>query len=184
MCVCVVQAWKLEQERLKEEDQVSRSKKEEKGKGPAKGAERADSSKDKKKTPPVAKKSREDVSKTPDAPAAPPPADQAGELQAAEDAFAVRGWLHTHTHTCMQAYTHTHTVWRRCVFVTFLCMCETGETDKNDLGGFIQTRVCVCVCVCVHVGLHRVQHGGEPYPGVWPGAVPVRSEERRVGEEE
>ncbi|XP_046887321.1 LOW QUALITY PROTEIN: sperm-associated antigen 17 [Hypomesus transpacificus] len=83
-----LKAWKLEQERLKEEDQVSRSKKEEKGKGPAKGAERADSSKDKKKTPPVAKKSREDVSKTPDAPAAPPPADQAGELQAAEDAFA------------------------------------------------------------------------------------------------
>ncbi|XP_062303432.1 sperm-associated antigen 17 isoform X2 [Osmerus eperlanus] len=82
-----LKAWKLEQERLKEEEQMSRSKKEEKGKGQAKGAERADSSKDKKKTPSVAKKSREDVSKTPDTPAAPPPADQAGELQA-EDAFA------------------------------------------------------------------------------------------------
>ncbi|CAB1327537.1 unnamed protein product, partial [Coregonus sp. 'balchen'] len=58
-----LKAWKIEQSRQKEEEQVKKAKKDKGGKG----AERADSSKENKKTTPsTTKKSREDVSKTPD----------------------------------------------------------------------------------------------------------------------
>ncbi|KAK6325687.1 hypothetical protein J4Q44_G00050290 [Coregonus suidteri] len=78
-----LKAWKIEQSRQKEEEQVKKAKKDKGGKG----AERADSSKENKKTTPsTTKKSREDVSKTPDL-AVGTPGDQRAELQSPTDVF-------------------------------------------------------------------------------------------------
>ncbi|XP_045065575.1 sperm-associated antigen 17 isoform X3 [Coregonus clupeaformis] len=78
-----LKAWKLEQSRQKEEEQVKKAKKDKGGKG----AERADSSKENKKTTPsTTKKSREDVSKTPDL-AVGTPGGQRAELQSPTDVF-------------------------------------------------------------------------------------------------
>ncbi|KAM9397205.1 sperm-associated antigen 17 isoform 6-T6 [Salvelinus alpinus] len=78
-----LKAWKMEQDRQKEEEQVKKAKKEKGGKG----AERADSSKENKKTTPsTTKKSREDVSKTPDL-AVGTPGEQRAKLQSPPDVF-------------------------------------------------------------------------------------------------
>ncbi|XP_031675388.1 sperm-associated antigen 17 isoform X3 [Oncorhynchus kisutch] len=76
-----LKAWKIEQDRQKEEEQVKKAKKDKGGKG----AERADSSKENKKTTPsTTKKSREDV--TPDL-AVGTPGEQRAKLQSPTDAF-------------------------------------------------------------------------------------------------
>lgn len=64
----LLQAWKIEQERLKEEEQSKKTKKEkgEKGgKATPKVGERIDSVKENKKTPLSSRKSRDNMSKTP-----------------------------------------------------------------------------------------------------------------------
>jgi hypothetical protein len=78
-----VQAWKIEQDRQKEEEQMKKAKKDKGGKG----AERANSSKENKKTTPsTTKKSREDV--TPDL-AVGTPGEQRAKLQSPTDVFTV-----------------------------------------------------------------------------------------------
>ncbi|XP_048067291.1 sperm-associated antigen 17 isoform X1 [Megalobrama amblycephala] len=60
-----LKAWKIEQERLKEEEQFKKTKKEKGGKATPKVGERIDSVKENKKTPLSSKKSRDNMSKTP-----------------------------------------------------------------------------------------------------------------------
>ncbi|XP_010889422.4 sperm-associated antigen 17 [Esox lucius] len=83
-----LKAWKIEQERLKEE-QMKKTKKDKGGKagGSAKRVELADSSREHKKTPSSMRKSREDVSKTPD-PVLDNPVDESTDLQSPSEAFA------------------------------------------------------------------------------------------------
>lgn len=61
----LLQAWKIEQERLKEEEQSKKTKKEKGGKATPKVGERIDSVKENKKAPLSSKKSRDNMSKTP-----------------------------------------------------------------------------------------------------------------------
>lgn len=61
----LLQAWKIEQDRLKEEEQSKKTKKEKGGKATPKVGERMDSVKENKKTPLSSRKSRENMSKTP-----------------------------------------------------------------------------------------------------------------------
>ncbi|XP_052373322.1 sperm-associated antigen 17 isoform X2 [Oncorhynchus keta] len=76
-----LKAWKIEQDRQKEEEQMKKAKKDKGGKG----AERANSSKENKKTiPSTTKKSREDV--TPDL-AVGTPGEQGAKLQSPTDVF-------------------------------------------------------------------------------------------------
>ncbi|XP_058641173.1 sperm-associated antigen 17 isoform X2 [Onychostoma macrolepis] len=60
-----LKAWKIEQERLKEEEQSKKTKKEKGGKATPKVGERIDSVKENKKTPLSSRKSRDNMSKTP-----------------------------------------------------------------------------------------------------------------------
>ncbi|XP_043103168.1 LOW QUALITY PROTEIN: sperm-associated antigen 17 [Puntigrus tetrazona] len=60
-----LKAWKIEQDRLKEEEQSKKTKKEKGGKATPKVGERIDSVKENKKTPLSSRKSRDNMSKTP-----------------------------------------------------------------------------------------------------------------------
>ncbi|XP_026067184.1 sperm-associated antigen 17 isoform X2 [Carassius auratus] len=60
-----LKAWKIEQDRLKEEEQSKKTKKEKGGKATPKVGERMDSVKENKKSPLASRKSRENMSKTP-----------------------------------------------------------------------------------------------------------------------
>ncbi|XP_042617756.1 sperm-associated antigen 17-like isoform X2 [Cyprinus carpio] len=60
-----LKAWKIEQDRLKEEEQSKKTKKEKGGKATPKVGERMDSVKENKKTPLSSRKSRDNMSKTP-----------------------------------------------------------------------------------------------------------------------
>ncbi|XP_029113687.1 sperm-associated antigen 17 isoform X2 [Scleropages formosus] len=68
-----LKAWKMEQDKLKEDDSANKAKKDKAGKASGKG-ERSESSEDRKKTPSPTKRSREDLLHTLEEP---PPAEEA-----------------------------------------------------------------------------------------------------------
>ncbi|KAG7463545.1 hypothetical protein MATL_G00177760 [Megalops atlanticus] len=78
-----LKAWKIEQDRLREEELNKKAKKEREGKGTSKGGERSQSSRGSKKTPSATRRKREETLKTPDSVA--PPEDGRTELQPPKD---------------------------------------------------------------------------------------------------
>ncbi|KAI1885165.1 hypothetical protein AGOR_G00217380 [Albula goreensis] len=78
-----LKAWKIEQDRLKEEELTKKSKKEKEGKVGLKGGERSQSSRASKKTPSATRRKREEALKSPESAA--PPEDRRTELQPPED---------------------------------------------------------------------------------------------------
>ncbi|KAJ8405931.1 hypothetical protein AAFF_G00308190 [Aldrovandia affinis] len=78
-----LKAWKMEQDRLREEELTKKPKKEKEGKGGLKGGERSQSSRASKKTPSATRRKREEAQKSPESAAL--SVDGRTELQPPED---------------------------------------------------------------------------------------------------